>query len=70
VKKTKYLLIFALPLIFTAGCIDGLAVLSINKDGSGKVTFEGLFDYAAYCAITDMNYAAAEPFFLGQIKRC
>ena len=68
-KKTKYLLIFALPLIFTAGCIDGLAVLSINKDGSGKVTFEGLFDYAVYSAITDMNYAAAEPFFLGQIKK-
>jgi len=69
VKKTKYLLIIALPLIFTAGCIDGVTVLSINNDGSGKVTFEGLFDYAAYCAITDTNCAAVEPFFLSQVKK-
>jgi len=69
VKKTKYLLIIILPLIFTAGCIDGVTVLSINNDGSGKVTFEGLFDYAAYCAITDTNCVAVEPFFLSQVKK-
>ncbi len=68
-KKTKYLLIIALPLIFAAGCIDGVAVLSINKDGSGKVTFEGLFDYAAYCAVADTNCAVVGPFFLSQIKK-
>ena len=67
--RTKYLLILTLPLIFTAGCIDGVVAVSINKDGSGKATFEGLFDYAAYCAVTDTNCAAAESFFLGQIKK-
>ena len=67
-KKTKYLLVFALPLIFTAGCIDGQAVLSINKDGSGKVTFEGLFNYPAYSAVAAENYTEVKPFFLDQIK--
>lgn len=67
-KRTKYLLVFLLPLIFMAGCIDGQAMLTLNKDGSGKVTFEGLFDYAAYCAATGANPAQAEPFFLSQIK--
>ncbi len=69
-KKAKYLLIITLPLIFTiGGCIDGVAVLSMNNDGSGKVTFEGLFDYPAYCAVTNTDCVAAQPFFLGQIKK-
>ena len=68
-KKTKYLLVFALPLIFICGCIDGQAVLSINKDGSGKVTFEGLFDYPAYSAAVAENYTEVKPFFLDQIKK-
>lgn len=68
-KKTKYLLVTILPLIFAAGCIDGVAVLSINKDGSGKVTFEGLFNYPACCAIMNTDCNAAKPFFLSQVKK-
>ena len=69
VKKTKCLLVFTLPLIFICGCINGQAVLSINKDGSGKVTFEGLFDYPAYSAAAAENYTEIKPFFLNQIKK-
>ncbi len=67
-KRTKYLLIFILPFVFIPGCIDGLTAFSINKDGSGMVTFEGLFDYPAYSAIVTENNLAVSPFFLEQIK--
>jgi len=66
--KTKYLLSLLLPFVFVSGCINGQAVLSINKDGSGKVSIEGLFDYPAYCFQTTSDCAAAEQFFLEQIK--
>jgi tetratricopeptide (TPR) repeat protein len=67
-KRTNFLLFFALPFVFFSGCIDGNAVLSLNKDGSGEVTFEGLFDYPAYCYGMNLDCDAAQPFFLEQIK--
>ncbi|MGA2914587.1 MAG: hypothetical protein ABSE89_00995 [Sedimentisphaerales bacterium] len=67
-NKTKYLLVFALPFVFITGCIDGQAVINLNKNGSGKVTFEGLFDYASYSKTKDMLPSQSEAFFLGQIK--
>jgi tetratricopeptide (TPR) repeat protein len=66
--RIKYLLFFLLPFIFAAGCINGQAVLSLNKDGSGKVSIEGLFDYPVYCSVTDEDCAGAEKFFIEQIK--
>lgn len=70
-KRIKYLL-FLLPFIFAAGCINGQAVLSLNKDGSGKVSIEGLFDYPAYCSGINLEMtedcAGAEEFFVEQIR--
>ncbi|MFA6187129.1 MAG: tetratricopeptide repeat protein [Phycisphaerae bacterium] len=66
--RIKYLLFLILPFVFAAGCINGQAVLSLNKDGSGKVSIEGLFDYPAYCSQTDADCAGAEKFFVEQIK--
>lgn len=66
-KRIKYLLFFLLPFVFAAGCINGQAVFSLNKDGSGKVSVEGLFDYPLYCEQTG-DYAAADIFFIEQIK--
>ncbi|MBN1786986.1 MAG: hypothetical protein JW806_01175 [Sedimentisphaerales bacterium] len=67
-KRTKHLLVIFLLLFFAAGCIDGLTVLSLNQDRSGKVTFEGLFDYPAYSMITSQNNSTAVSFFIEQIE--
>ncbi|MDD5134932.1 MAG: tetratricopeptide repeat protein [Phycisphaerae bacterium] len=67
-KRTSFLLFLALPFVFFSGCIDGNAVLSLNKDGSGEVTFEGLFDYPAYCEEMNLDCDAVRPFFIEQIK--
>jgi tetratricopeptide (TPR) repeat protein len=67
-KRTNFLLFFALPFVFLSGCIDGNAVLSLNPEGSGEVTFEGLFDYPAYCQEMNLDCDAVQPFFLEQIK--
>ncbi|MHB0945916.1 MAG: tetratricopeptide repeat protein [Sedimentisphaerales bacterium] len=67
-KRIKYLLFLLLPFVFAAGCINGQAVFSLNKDGSGKVSIEGLFDYPAYCLLTDEDCADGEKFFVEQLK--
>jgi tetratricopeptide (TPR) repeat protein len=69
VKRTKYLLFLALPLVFIAGCIDGQAVISINKDGSGKAAYEGIFDWPGYCAAMGLDCKTAEKFFVGELGK-
>jgi hypothetical protein len=63
------LLVFVLPLIFAAGCIDGQAVLSINKDGSGKVAYEGIFDWPGYCAAMGLDCKTTEKFFFAELEK-
>ncbi|MGB8225239.1 MAG: tetratricopeptide repeat protein [Sedimentisphaerales bacterium] len=68
-KRTGCLLVFVLPLIFAAGCIDGQAALSINKDGSGKVAYEGIFDWPGYCAAMGLDCRTAEKFFFAELEK-
>jgi tetratricopeptide (TPR) repeat protein len=63
----KYLLFLLLPCVFIAGCIRGQAVVSLNSDGSGKISVEGLFDYPLYHELSE-DYDANEIFYLNQIK--
>lgn len=68
-KRTGCLLVFVLPLIFAAGCIDGQAALSINKDGSGKAAYEGIFDWPGYCAAMELDCKTTEKFFVGELEK-